>query len=207
MASKCTGNNRAVKAGQTFGRLTVVDFAGRNANSQAHWLCRCACGESRIVYSQNLVQGLTQSCGCLQKERTSNANTHHGDSRSGKWRYLYQTWLKIRQRCDDPNDASFHNYGGRGIQVCNEWRDSYEAFAEYILSQCGQRPGGYSIDRINNDGHYEPGNVRWADRKTQWANSRATVAHLHTPVVCRKALDAPLRNRQQRTSTRRDEVA
>ena len=194
--------NLPIIIGQKFGRLVVEDFAGRNSSGQPHWICRCTCGQPRIVYAQNLLHGLTQSCGCLQKERSSNVNTRHGDAGKGEWKYLYQTWLKVRQRCHNPNDSSYSNYGGRGIQVCEEWRNSYEAFAEYVLSECGARPQGYSIDRIDNDGHYEPGNVRWADRKTQRANSRATVAHLHTPAIRQKAITARLAKSTSAESTR-----
>jgi hypothetical protein len=173
MASRTTRKYRPVEVGQTFGRLTIVEFVGRNAHGQAHWLCRCACGEPHIAYVQNLFRGVTQSCGCLQKERTSKVNTHHGDSQCSEWKYLYQTWLRIQQRCHNPNDASYSNYGGRGIRVCDEWRSSYEAFAEYMLWNLGDRPAGYSIDRTDNDGHYEPGNIRWANRQTQYFNSRS----------------------------------
>jgi hypothetical protein len=103
------------------------------------------------------------------KETTTlHGNRRHGGSRTA----LYQTWINMRRRCHDPTLAGYKNYGGRGIAVCDEWICSYEAFSHYVSTLLGPRPEGYSLDRINNDGNYEPGNVRWASRRTQARNQR-----------------------------------
>lgn len=135
--------------------------------------CRCDCGNEGLVALLNLHD--SRSCGCLHREivaehnrrHKSAQNTDHGLSRHP----LYQTWAAMVKRCTNPNARMWPNYGGRGIKVCDEWRD-VEVFLAYIEANLGPRPHDHSLDRINNDGHYEPGNVRWATRSQQSKNRR-----------------------------------
>lgn len=146
--------------GMTFGRLFVKGYAGKR-NGQHSWNCVCACGEQKEVYGGNIKRGLSRSCGCSQRR----GNTQHGMSRTPE----YGIWKGIINRCYNKNEKAYPNYGGRGIEMCNEWRQSFMAFYEHI----GERPSqDYTVDRIDNDGNYEPGNVRWATRKTQSRNTR-----------------------------------
>lgn len=148
--------------GLTFGRLTVVSFAYVDRNRRYHWNCECACGAKNIVRGSALHSGNTKSCGCLKFD-TKN-NLQHGMFGTPE----YETWARMIQRCTNENDKSYINYGARGIKVCDEWRNSFDAFYKAL----GPRPDGMSLDRINNDGNYEPANCRWAT-KSQQAQNRA----------------------------------
>lgn len=145
--------------GQRFGRLTVLALAP-NRGTKSAWTCRCDCGRERVVMLGNLRSGHSRSCGCLHVER----QTTHGQSYSP----TYTTWKMMWQRVkgNGPLD-DFERYTLRGIGVCDRWR-SFEAF----LADMGERPVGTSLDRINNDRGYEPGNCRWATRKEQSNNCR-----------------------------------
>lgn len=127
-------------------------------------LCRCSCGNERSVPIHTLKRGMSGHCGCKVGEMTALQNTTHGMSYSPE----YRCWAKMKERCLNPNNKDWPLYGGRGIQVCEQWRGSFEAFYAYM----GPRPDGHSIDRINADGNYEPGNVRWSDDYTQAQNKR-----------------------------------
>ncbi len=154
-------------AGQRFGRLVATKLAGRAKNRDCLWLCRCDCGEERAFNVGNLRGGRSKSCGCLQRELTANRNTTHGL----RWTPEYIVWRGMFSRCTNPNERAFHNYGGRGIVVCDRWY-SFEAFWEDM----GSRPSSdHSIDRIDVNGNYEPGNCRWATVKEQQRNKRNTV--------------------------------
>lgn len=152
--------------GVRFGRLVVTE-RDLIRPIPTRWLCQCDCGKTSDPLSNSLMSGRTNSCGCLQKERLLRANTTHGLSRTG----AYKAWHGIIDRCTNPNFPKYSYYGGRGIRVCERWH-SYENF----LADMGPRPAGKTIDRYpNNDGHYEPGNCRWATHSEQNVNMRARV--------------------------------
>lgn len=147
--------------GQRFGRLVVVAMTETVRNGQKTWLCQCDCGATSVVRGGPLRQGVITSCGCWQGAR-------HGHARRDTPRHpLYSVWKRMRQRCSDPNSTDFKYYGGRGITVCKRWND-FPTF----LSDVGPRPHGMTIDRLNSDGNYEPGNIRWAARAQQSQNRR-----------------------------------
>lgn len=144
--------------GRRFGCWSVLERRGNDASRSARWLCRCDCGEETLVSSDALRHGKSGSCGCVVR-------TQSGDSGSPE----YAAWNAAIHRCHNPQTGNYADYGGRGISVCDAWRESYAAF----LSHIGRRPSSrHSLDRIDNDGHYEPGNVRWATKKQQLGNRR-----------------------------------
>jgi hypothetical protein len=155
--------------GQLFGRLKVVSRIG-NIRKEAAWLCNCECGKQKIVASYNLRKGFTQSCGCLHAERSSSIykelNKTHGMTRTP----THVSWEQMQQRCNNSNHHAFKHYGGRGISICDRWKDF-----QMFLDDMGYRPEYHSLDRINVDGNYEPHNCRWASAKTQANNRRKKV--------------------------------
>lgn len=143
----------------------------RDRHGFAQWVCRCDCGTHRSVLVGSLVRGLSRSCGCLKaevaRERALSVRLIHGDALKGRRRGLYQLWASMIQRCTNPKHQAWKNYGGRGIRVCDHWKRNYMAFKFWM----GERPSAaYTVDRIDNDGHYEPGNIRWATRTEQVRN-------------------------------------
>lgn len=159
-------------AGMTFGRLTVLRREGSRKGGVL-WRCRCTCGNVAFVNTASLNSGNTRSCGCIRTERivACRRKIKHGKADSSE----YVAWLNMRKRCYDTNAINYHNYGGRGISVCQAWRESFEAF----YRDMGDKPEpGHSLDRIDPDGNYEPSNCRWASRAVQNANTRPNV---HSP--------------------------
>jgi len=155
---------RASGLGRRFGRWLVIE-----ADKAQRWICRCDCGTEKDVSSSNLVRGQSTSCGCWSREVLAIRSTKHGGSRRGKYDQEYGLFRSMISRCHNPNAQAFHRYGGRGISVGQRWRESYAAF----IADMGRRPFPKAcLDRIDNDGNYEPGNVRWTDMKTQANNTR-----------------------------------
>lgn len=155
------------ETGQRFGRLTVIGRAKGNSSSAA-WLCRCDCGAEKVVEGINLRSGSTVSCGCYAREKAAKlgrAKRTHGMRKTR----LYNIWNDMRLRCYSPSNNRYYRYGGRGITVCDEWKNSFEAFRDWALAN-GYRDD-LSIDRKDNDGPYAPWNCRWAT-KTQQANNK-----------------------------------
>lgn len=161
--------------GQRFGRLVALEIDNDNSRHGINkWVCRCDCGNYKSVWIGSLRRGQTQSCGCLQKERTSNASKTHGIGYENR---LYRIWRGIKRRCLCHTAQYYINYGGRGIGMCEDWQKSFMSFYSWAITN------GYddrlTIDRINNDGDYCPENCRWTDRKTQAQNSR----HAHNITI------------------------
>lgn len=166
-------------AGQSFGRLKVID---RNENDYitpstgkrtARWNCQCACGNITVVTSSQLRCGKTQSCGCLQKERTARANTKHG----GRYDRLHNIWANMKNRCFNPNYAEYNCYGGRGITVCDEWLE-YPTFKEWAIAQGYNDKldrGIQTLDRIDINKGYQPDNCRFVDMFVQANNKQNTI--------------------------------
>ena len=147
--------------GRKFGRLTVISRGDNTKNKRIRWHCQCDCGGDALVVGAHLKNGNTQSCGCIHKKGLVERQTSHGMSETAE----YATWMHMKQRCDNISDKDYKDYGGRGIEVCDRWR-KFENFYEDM----GPRPKGASINRINNDGNYEPGNCEWAGGKDQARN-------------------------------------
>ena len=151
--------------GQTFGWLTVIERA-HNRGPTTCWDCRCRCGQFVTARYPNLRSGRSRSCGCLMKEVSKNTLTTHGLSQ--ELPRLYRIWKNMRTRCFNPRTTCYVRYGGRGVTVCEDWH-GYAAFHEWATTN-GYRED-LSIDRINNDGNYEPNNCRWATPKDQARNT------------------------------------
>lgn len=164
-------HNRKNYTGETFGRLTVVKRVRTNQHNHSVWLCLCSCGKEVEVTINSLTSGNTSSCGCLKKELCTEAFTTHGLTRSR----TYHIYRNMQSRCYNHEDKAFKHYGGRGIKICERWLVSFENF----LEDMGECPKGLSIDRIDNNSHYEPVNCRWADNETQANNKRTNVYLLH----------------------------
>jgi hypothetical protein len=159
--------------GRKFGRLLVTEDAGFNKQGRSRVACTCDCGNTIVVNTSNIIAKTgTRSCGCLSSEQARynalnilpQCLTKHGKSGTR----THRIWRGMKTRCFNVNHPAYGDYGGRGITVCDQWKDSFEAF----LSDMGECPEGHSIDRANNDGNYEPGNCRWASRSEQARNTR-----------------------------------
>jgi hypothetical protein len=160
--------------GMTFDRWTVLRRAS-NVGEKVRWFCRCVCGKERIVYKENLLRGLSRSCGCLNREALLKAVLTHGHRRGGQRTYYTGCYTNILGRCTRPHHPNWKDYGARGIAIYSGWlgENGFLEFVKYIQDHLGPRPGlSHSLDRKDNDGNYEPGNLRWATPEMQTRNSR-----------------------------------
>jgi hypothetical protein len=153
--------------GLTFGLLTVVGRAPTKS-TRTRWICQCECGGTTVAHGGSLRQGLSRSCGCARNENLRTVSITHGLTYTAE----HRTWKSMKDRCCNPSNKNYPNWGGRGISICSRWMSSFAAFYQDV----GPKPGPeYSIDRIDNDGNYEPGNVRWATPREQRLNQRPRV--------------------------------
>ena len=158
--------------GRRFERLVVIARVESDRHGNARWLCLCDCGGKSTPSTSNLMGGSAKSCGCRLVEarvRNGKASARHGHAPKRKPSLTYKSWLSMKNRCFKPDCNGYKNYGGRGITICDRWLRSFEDF----LADMGERPPkNHSIERKDNDGHYEPSNCYWATAQEQARNKR-----------------------------------
>lgn len=160
-------HNHIEMTGRRFNRLTVISETTRIHPKRPMYICLCDCGTMKNVEGRRLREGVVKSCGCLSKETTKSRSTTHGMTDSVE----YKVWCGIKRRCLNKNDKRFQSYGGRGIKICDSWKNSFESF----FSDMGYRPDGFSIERIDVNGDYEPKNCKWIKLSSQASNKRSNI--------------------------------
>lgn len=176
--------------GQTFGRLLVIERKGSDNRKESLWLCKCSCGNETVVRSSCLRRDYkaTKSCGYYNKEQIDSGNKRR--THGARYTRLYNIWSNMKERCNSPTNTSYYRYGGKGIKVCDDWQE-FIPFQEWALVNGYQ--DNLTIDRINNDGDYEPSNCRWIFREEN--SSRATrkaVKCIETGIVYESATKASI---------------
>ena len=158
--------------GKIFGQWIVIKNVGINKHGRAVWLCKCSCGKEVVVNSGDLLRGKSSKCSTCHLKYKHDLQIIHGKAGTS----IYVVWTNIKHRCYNPKDKDFHNYGGREnpIILSNEFRNSFKCFYDYVSTLDNFGVKGYTLDRINTDGHYERGNLRWANRTVQSLNKRIT---------------------------------
>lgn len=155
--------------GKRFGRLLVLEYSHTNAHREPYWVCQCDCGNRVTTRGANLKNGQTQSCGCLRRERASEANKIHGM----RFTRIHGVWSGMIERCENPKHKGYKSYGGRGITVCDEWRKDFVSFKNWAYTNGYDEKAEYgqcTLDRIDVNGNYSPDNCRWVSMAEQNKN-------------------------------------
>lgn len=201
--------------GQTFERLTVTSFAGTDHVNHARWNVRCVCGKEKVVTGKSLRAGAIRSCGCLRKDNNQGRRFQKGEALRLKHGHCrrstgpgrsprtteYQAWAGMKSRCYNPRNKKFSDYGGRGIAVCERWRNDFEAF----LADVGLKPSPkHSMDRIDPNGNYEPSNCRWATIGEQMINKRLSAPRVAAIIDAMTAASSDILERAVLARVRRE---
>lgn len=199
-------------SGKRIGRLSVLervdDFRSPNGKAIIAYRCKCDCGNEKILRKCHLAYGKTLSCGCLQREKLGNMRRIHGLSHKER---LYSLWLNMKDRCSNPNNNHYKSYGGRGISVCEEWKNDYIAFRKWCINNGYKeeiRKSGrnnLTIDRIDVNGNYNPDNCRFLTNKENCLNKRNTMSNderYKICPICGKMFELKKRNAKQTCSAK-----